>query len=128
MTNYVTPICTVDLFGCYQCSNGGLSSRHQTAYLYPAGTLPSEIDPAKLDQAVEIKVRNIGGLVLHLQPINEPVNAAKLIGPMMGGYYGATSDSRFSAEAERLSGQRFYGAMALHDRWETQAQYDALSR
>lgn len=37
---------------------------------------------------------------------------------MMGGNYGATSDSRFTEACERLLGQRFYGAVAIHDRIE----------
>jgi hypothetical protein len=37
---------------------------------------------------------------------------------MMGGNYAATSDSRFTEACERLLGQRFYGAVAIHDRIE----------
>jgi hypothetical protein len=42
-------------------------------------------------------------------------------GPMMGGNYAATSDGRWS----RAVG--FYGAVAIHDRYETWEQYRALS-
>ena len=38
---------------------------------------------------------------------------------MMGGSYVATSDSRFSEKIEKLTGKRFYGAVALHDRTES---------
>lgn len=37
---------------------------------------------------------------------------------MMGGNFGATSDSRFGEACERLLGHRFYGAVAIHDRIE----------
>ena len=39
-------------------------------------------------------------------------------GPMMGGAYVATSDSRFTAAVEEITGVRFYGAVAFHDRYE----------
>src|SRR6185312_3790952 len=35
-----------------------------------------------------------------------------------GGNYGATSDSRFSEACEKLLGHEFYGAVAIHDRYE----------
>jgi hypothetical protein len=37
---------------------------------------------------------------------------------MAGGNYAETSDSRFSDKCEQLTGQRFYGAVAIHDRYE----------
>lgn len=41
-----------------------------------------------------------------------------LVGPMMGGAYAATSDSRWS---DLIDGH--YGAVAIHDRYETAALY-----
>ena len=49
-------------------------------------------------------------------------------GPMMGGTYIATSDSRFNDLIAQITGQRSYGAVPLHDRYETWAEYEALSR
>jgi hypothetical protein len=46
-----------------------------------------------------------------------PVTANR-VGPMMGGCYAGTPDSRFSEACERLLGHPFYGAVAIHDRWE----------
>lgn len=43
------------------------------------------------------------------------------VGPMFGGNYAGTSDSRFGEAVG------FYGAVAIHDRFETVAQYEALS-
>jgi hypothetical protein len=55
----------------------------------------------------------------HEQWQEEPHNGR--VGPMMGGNYAATSDSRFS----EATGQ--YGAIAIHDRYETPEQYISLS-
>ncbi len=41
-----------------------------------------------------------------------------LVGPMFGGSYGATSDSRFKPG--------FYGAVPIHDRYETPEVYALL--
>ncbi len=49
-----------------------------------------------------------------------PLRPEGMVGPMAGGNY-ATGDSRFS---ERVP---FYGAVPIHDRFETPAQYSALS-
>lgn len=38
---------------------------------------------------------------------------------MFGGNYGACSDSRFAAKCEQLVGGGFYGAVAIHDRYES---------
>ena len=45
-----------------------------------------------------------------------------------GGSYIATSDSRFSEAVEEITGQDFYGAIPLHDRTDTWANYERLSR
>lgn len=45
-----------------------------------------------------------------------------------GGSYVATSDSRFSEAVEEITGQDFYGAIPLHDRTDTWANYERLSR
>jgi hypothetical protein len=47
---------------------------------------------------------------------------------MFGGTYVASSDTRFRREVERVTGSRFYGAVPLHDRYETPAQSEVLSR
>jgi hypothetical protein len=35
-----------------------------------------------------------------------------------GGNFGSTSDSRFAAKCEELAQVQFYGAVAIHDRYE----------
>jgi len=47
-------------------------------------------------------------------------------GPMMGGCYVTTSDSRFSDKLESMGMPRGM-AVPLHDRWETWEQYRSLS-
>lgn len=50
------------------------------------------------------------------------------VGAMFGGNYGACSDSRFGELARKLLKTDFYGAVAIHDRCESQELYDTLSR
>jgi hypothetical protein len=139
---YTKPIVTLDVmrrFGSTDCTNGGISSHFNTLLLFPAETQIAEIDPRQRPCAVRINVRIIGGPVYSIEPVDRRHQLA--VGPMMGGNYAATSDSRFASEARRVAvaelikngwpdprPDRFYGAMAVHDRFETQAQYDALSR
>lgn len=49
--------------------------------------------------------------------VDDPKKSKPLRG-MMGGAYVATSDSRFAEAVEKMLGQNFYGAVALHDRVE----------
>ena len=58
-------------------------------------------------------------------PVERPENTA---GPMFGGTYGATSDSRFGEAIRAISRQYVYGALPVHDRFESWELYDRLSR
>lgn len=63
--------------------------------------------------------RNIGGEYLHVEPMfGRPEGMA---GPMFGGNYVMTSDSRFGEAFGRRP-------LPVHDRWETWEQNEALSR
>jgi hypothetical protein len=53
-----------------------------------------------------------------------PLKLAGLIGPMMDGEWIESGDSRFAAALGEGAGAR---PIAFHDRWETPAQYAALS-
>jgi hypothetical protein len=75
--------------------------------------------------AVKLKVRNIGGIIVTAEPVDKPDG---MCGPMAGGTYIATSDSRFSQAIERITGSRFYGAIPLHDYFETWENYNAITR
>ena len=102
------------------CANGGWTEEHDELFVAcPDGPLEvDESDPALFDLAAG----PFG--TMHLRPRNGGEGA----GPMMGGSYAATSDSRFSRMCEELTGHSWHGAVAVHDRYETRAQYDALSR
>jgi hypothetical protein len=47
---------------------------------------------------------------------------------MFGGNYAETSDGRFTEALRELTGAKFYGAVPIFDRYETPAEYEALSR
>lgn len=103
------------------CSNGGISSRCKQVTVVGLGKRAEIFEPTDDAPAVKLVKRTIGGrTVVHAEPVNAP--PAGHIGWMAGGAFISTSDSRFSEAAG------FYGAVSLHDRCETPAQYDALSR
>lgn len=60
-----------------------------------------------------------------LQPVDQPSGVA---GPMFGGNYGASSDGRFGEACRKLLGHDFYGAVPIHDRFETWELNEMLSR
>jgi len=105
--------------GCF--ANGGLSDDpaiREVTIIDDA--IDGPFEPTPEAPACRIVRREMfGKTVIHVEPIDQPTGK---LGPMMGGCYVATSDSRFS----RATG--IYGAVALHDRFETQAEYDSLSR
>ena len=103
------------------CSNGGWTEEHDELYVAcPEG--PFEVDPD--DPALFDLHMGVFG-TLRLEPRNKPSGCC---GPMMGGSYAGTSDSRFTRMCEHLTGHPWHGAVAVHDRFETWAQYEALSR
>lgn len=57
-----------------------------------------------------------------------PEDTSEYAGPMFGGNYAATSDSRFFRAIERVTGGHFYGAVPIHDRVESWDLYEAMSR
>ena len=106
-----------------KCASGGISETEDTIYVI-ADDGPFETDDTS-PLLMEMK-NNYGNPILV--PVN-PQNADKTIGPMMGGSFAYSSDSRFRKLASRCSDSRnFYGAVPIHDRYETPEQYEALSR
>ena len=100
------------------CTNDGISSRFDRLLcLCDEGFVEVDLDnpPANL---VKVVYREMFGGIYHIEPYAKPEH----IGWMMGGNYAATSDSRF---ADMVGG--IYGAIPIHDRQETQEQYDILS-
>lgn len=106
------------------CTNGGVSSEADTLTLICGDVPPCFVPDPDAFRYPVIKIEaNTQGTVRAI-----PVGPAPAghVGPMMGGNYVATSDSRFRDEVERVLGARFYGAVALHDRYESQALYDSM--
>lgn len=118
------------------CSNGGISGHCDVVTLVNVeGPFePTEEAPAAL--LIHGNLRDTVKIVPAVQDTVEDgdwfprvsMSGGRDIGPMFGGCYVATSDSRFGQAVERLLGHRYSGAVALHDRFETQEDYDALSR
>jgi hypothetical protein len=63
-----------------------------------------------------------GHAILH--PVEE--KKAGMVGPMFGGNFGYSSDSRWSEAVRELTGSPHYGAVAIHDRYDTPEDYAAL--
>lgn len=111
--------------GLGDCSNGGISGRCDEVVCVNA------VGPDEPDEN-RPPVLLIPGALMGTARCVPAYQDAKgryvygsvdLIGPMMGGCYVSTSDSRFSEKVEEIVGGRFYGAVALHDRYETAKQY-----
>jgi hypothetical protein len=95
------------------CSCNGVSSRHEELTIVGPGipevfNVTSDRPPMKL----ETHYRGI----VRLVPLEPPPSGSS--GPMFGGNYAATSDSRITAAIERMTGNPFHGAICIHDRYE----------
>ena len=103
------------------CSNGGVSRTNDTLLVVerdaaaPANpTLPVMVLEARAPSAV------------FLQPVKSMWEKNRNA-PMAGGNY-AVGDRRFDEAVERLLGTKFCGAVAIHDRFESQEMSDQLGR
>jgi hypothetical protein len=105
------------------CTNNGVSA---VAGSLCVVNVSGPFNPSPALPAVEL-VEGPGG---RGHAIIRPVEAKKpgMVGAMFGGNFGYSSDSRFSEAVQKLTGSRHYGAVAIHDRYETPAEYEALSR
>jgi hypothetical protein len=104
------------------CTNGGLTSKADKICVV---NVDGPFNPN--DETPAFKLVTHAGCAV-LKPVDDNGNEIKDgIGPMMGGNYASTSDSRFSRAVEKLLGHNFYGAVPVHDRFETQEQYNSLS-
>lgn len=107
-------------------SNNGISARHDEVVVIPAGS-EDHPDAAK-PNAVRIVERTMGGRKLwHAEPINPFGDPSNRVGPMMGGTFIPLQGYTFNLP-EFPGLDEFYGAIALHDRFETVAEYDSYSR
>jgi len=97
------------------CSNGGISSYCKDVTIVNSKCKVFEAD--EQSPAVVIVKRIIGGKeYLHAEPVEKPTG----IGWMAGGTFIYTCDSRFREEFGNYP-------ISLHDREESQKEYDILS-
>ena len=104
-------------------TNGGISAKHDDLTVVnvvgPFAPTPSRPPVLLVDGA-----RGTKRVVPAYQDSDGAwwmVAETELVGPMMGGNYASSSDSRWT------SAVGFYGAVAIHDRYETPEQYRSLS-
>lgn len=98
------------------CTNGGVSaSSDRLLLICEDGFVDAKTDDPTLLRLVKREFG--GGTYLHAEPVN-PDRGEKVLGPMFGGNYVSTSDSRFPSDYP----------IPVHDRYETREQYDLLSR
>ena len=112
----------------YDPTNGGVSSRYDSI-LVPCDEGYIDLDPLTTENLFRIDFRRIGRYEsLTLVPYN--TKREGMVGPMCGGNYADTSDSRWGTMlAEHYGGQyRFNTCLAIHDRYETPEVYEMLSR
>jgi hypothetical protein len=95
-----------------ECSNGGISSKYDQA-LVVGPDIPKIFDAGGLPM-VRLVAGNLPGTAKVI-PLEINPNAC---GPMFGGAYVGCSDSRWCDAIEKICGNRFYGAVSLHDRFE----------
>lgn len=111
------------------CTNGGISGKYDTLLIAcDEGFI--DIDPENVpENFAMVELRHVFGntIIPTIYPADIAPNGNVVPREgkwwMMGGNYGATSDSRFS----RMIGG-YYGAVAIHDRYETPEEYDRYSR
>lgn len=95
------------------CTNGGITSKFDRLLLVHDQGFVS-IDPENIPDNVVVLVERFicGRVYKHLEPLKSP--DAGNLGWMAGGNIAYTSDSRFPSDYP----------LCVHDRQETQAQYD----
>lgn len=114
-------------------SNGGISSRANEVTIV---NIDGPFEPTKDRPAVLLVPGNLPNTVKVVPAIQTIGDAwvedhpSGSVGPMMGGCYVATSDGRFSKAVKDMTHSVMWagGAVPLHDRFETPAQYNMLSR
>lgn len=108
----------VTVTGVIRPGGPGWTSGHQEPEPLPKDM--QVFEPTEIAPEVTLVIRAHGrGTWLHLEPVGSC--PAGNVGWMMGGNYAGTSDSRWGALTDGTD------LVAIHDRTETQAQYDYLS-
>lgn len=102
-----------------ECSNGGYSARFNDLTIV---NVDGPFNPTAAAPAALLVAGNLPNTA-RVVPADSPTG---MVGPMMGGCYVASCDGRWADAVIALTGTRT-GAVALHDRYESQATYNALS-
>lgn len=111
--------------GMGDCTNGGVTSRHDRMILFWDCEREEALDYANengmdVDACLWLEPRVLWG---HEHPLARPlIHQSGKCGPMMGGNFVYTSDSRMPLIEGWL-----HAPIPVHDRYETQQEYDALS-
>lgn len=105
------------LKGKYNSTNGGISSKYDKFVITDPSIDYGYAEPDSTMPELKLVRRNLaGGEYIHAEPI-EPVKKGN-IGYMFGGNFIHTSDSRFPNNYP----------IPIHDRQDTQKDYDVMSR
>ncbi len=94
------------------CSNGGVSTSYDKAVLTGPG-IPEIFEPSDDAPEIQLYLANLGDGYKVV-----PAKHGNGCGPMFGGCFVYTSDSRFPSNQP----------IALHDRWESAELNEMLSR
>ena len=103
---------TVDLYKCVDrtdCSNGGITSQEIQGFCLT--NVDGPFKPNVDYPAAKLVVGPFNSIHIKPEAIGDTHS-------MDGGTFAATSDSRLNDKIEELTGCRFYGAVAVHDRVE----------
>ncbi len=100
------------------CSNGGISSNYDEVLVIVEGQNIGPVEQSKDIPTVKLVKRNLWGEeYVHLEPIEKP----KGVGWMNGGCIVSCCDSRFGEHINKYP-------VHLHDRCESQKDYDRMSK
>lgn len=103
------------------CTNRGVTSKFDVFVLTGEG-IPEIFEPSERMPELRLERRRLFGDEDHLRviPVERPDGDRGAIGPMFGGNFVWSCDSRFREISE--------GPLPVHDRFETVEMYDALTR
>lgn len=114
-------------FKGYDCTNGGVSSRLDSIVVFSADATNAQIavwclkNRVRPSDVCRLNKRMLWGEKHYfIEPVKKPRH---VLGPMFGGNYAGTSDGTWAEMLGELTGR----PLPIHDRFETQEEYDALS-
>ena len=111
----------------YDPTNGGITSRYDEI-LVACDDGPVKVDPANPPENIFMLVGSSYSGSPRLVPRH--IKPEDMVGPMFGGNYATTSDSRWGKMVAKHFGEayRFTNCLPVFDRYETPEAYEILSR